>query len=450
MIKFFAVFLIQTLFYYSLGDLFAQVSKNNLNVGLKIIAGVWFSYFVIIPTLFLPVKAGSLAVAFVAVVLALLLVFKINRHLFDEGIAWIKKVKANRIYMTAFVSVCSLLLFIFIIMYVTPLFGHDGKLIYFLKAKILFEEGSRGLFEKYRLIPHNQYPLLFSLQEFLSLSLSFSNDPVYSSVITLILLISVSWAIVSVFDSRSKPLTGIIILLIYLTLPIHYRADNGFISRYADFPISVFLLSLCIAFFINRQIKSSMIFLFSLPLIKNEGYMMFVAFVFVILLFDRKVFTKIKSSKSNLSVFWIGIFALSLSIILKYLRYSAFEETGLKYILNNFLYLIHLPEVLFKAIIEFFNPMNFGIVNIILFVIAILRIKNKTLVQVFLLSGISLLGYGAIICLIGVDFYKTSSEILSRLNYQFALPLIFFTAYGFTFNEENIKTAKISQMKKSK
>ncbi len=451
MIKFIAVFLIQTMFYYSLGALFARVSKNSLSAGLKIIAGVSLSYIVIIPTLLLPVKAGSLTVAFIAMASALLLlILKINRHVLDESIAWIKKIKANRIYMTAFVSVCSLLLFVFIVMYVTPLFGHDGKVIYFLKAKILFEEGSRGIFEKYRLIPHNQYPLLLSLQEFLSLSLSFSSEPIYSSVITLILLMSVSWAMISAFDSQSKLLTGILILLIYLTLPIHYRADNGFISRYADFPLSAFLLSLCIVFFINRQVKASMLFLFSLPLIKNEGYMIFTAFIFVILLFDRRVLAKIKSSKFNLAVFWTGIFVLSLSVILKYLRYSAFEETSAKYILHNFSYLIHLPEVLFKAIIEFFNPMNFGIVNIILFVFAILLVKKRPLLQVLLLAGISLLGYGAIICLVGGDFYKTSSEILSRLNYQFTLPLMFFTAFEFNFSEENIKTAKNESNEKFK
>jgi hypothetical protein len=193
-----------------------------------------------------------------------------------------------------------------------------------------------------------------------------------------------------------------------------------------------------------------MLFLFSLPLIKNEGYMIFAAFIFVILLFDRRILARIKSSKFNLAVFWTGLFVLSLSVILKYLRYSAFEETSAKYILHNFSHLIHLPEILLKAIIEFFNPMNFGIVNIILFVFAILRVKKRPLMQVLLTAGISLLGYGAIICLIGGDFYKTSSEILSRLNYQFALPLIFFTAFEFNFKEDNIKTAENESNEKFK
>lgn len=430
MIKFFFVLFVQLFFYYSLGSLFSKASKNEMSEGMKVLAGIGLSYFILIPIMLLPQRVSSHAAAITAISsVAFLSIVKLRKGAFARSASFLRMVNHSRAYSAAFYSLCALMLIIFIILYVTPLFGHDGKVIYFMKAKLLFEEGAKSIFERYRLIPHNKYPLLLSLQEFLSLSLSFSSDPFYSSVIIFILALAVAWSAVAAFASAGHITWGILFAIVYFSIPIHYMADGGFVSRYADFPLSAFLFALCVSFFAKRQMESSLLFMFSLPLIKNEGYAIFISFVFSALLFNRESLKYIAGKRIDKTILILGASALFFSVILKYLRYSPLEETSFRFLLSNTSYIKHFPKVIFDSVLQFVNPVNFGAVGIAILIYMLFRFRRRPLIDVVFISALSSAGYGIVICLIGGDFYKSAYEILGRLNYQFMLPLLFFAFY---------------------
>ena len=451
MIKYLFVLFIQLFFYYSLGSLFSKASKNQMSEGMKVLAGISLSYLILIPIMLLPQTISSHVAAFTAISLtAVLAIVKLRKHAFSRSASFLRMVNHSKTYSAAFYSLCALMLIIFIILYITPLFGHDGKVIYFMKAKLLFEEGSRSIFEKYRLIPHNKYPLLLSLQEFLSLSLSFSSNPDYSSVIMFIIVIAVAWSTVATFASRGKVMRGFLLAIVYFSIPIHFMADGGFISRYADFPVSAFLLGLCISFYAKRQVESSLLFLFSLPLIKNEGYMIFLSFIIAVLFFSRESIREMAGKRIDKAIMTVGAFVLFFSVILKYLRYSPLEETSFRFLFSNLSFAAHLPKVLFDSFLQFINPASFGAVGIVVLIYSLLRFRRRPLFDIIFIACLSAVGYGIIICLIGGDFYKSASEILGRLNYQFMLPLLFFVFHdSLEVSSDEQKSEEINISKKS-
>lgn len=425
MIKFFGVAAVQTIFYLTLGSLFTYFTKTSLGTGLKIGLGIVISYIFILPLS----AAGSKAAAFFVYSVSFVSVLFFLNRIRKEG--WmkflkrvLKAVSEDRLTLFTVLSVSIILITVAAVFYIIPMFGHDGKLMYFMRAGIIYKERISGLLSSWRLIPHNKYPLLIPLSEFLSLSLAFSSSSVFSSVIFVIMVFAFSLTVLYMYSKMGKIYIGAAVILLFLTIPIQFKTDYGLFSRYADFPLSFFAFYLFFAYSERKNAAAAALFLAVLPLVKNEGFLLMFSFIAAVLIYDRDFLKQYLNDRSKRSALLSAFLILAVSVILRTFMSSPFEETAPSSLLSNISSLRHLPKILFDSILTFIDPRLYGILNIFTAILLIRYFRRKRVKEIIIFFVLSLIGDAIVIALIGGDFYVDSSHVTARLLYQF-IPLMF-------------------------
>lgn len=321
----------------------------------------------------------------------------------------------------AFALLCAVIFFYAVALYITPLHGFDGLMIYGARARIIFRSSITALLDTGILTAHNKYPLMLPLNEYFSCVLNMDFDYNITSIPFIIYIIAFSSTVLHYF--RKKLYLGMILIAIFFLTPLFMMSDAGFVYQYADFLLSIFFFSAFVSIHEN-DLSKGLYLSFMLPFIKNEGWVLLYAILIHILVTNRK--NILKTLCQYKALFVLILINLSVWLFLRHMLNSYIEEISLSGLLSNIYSLKHLFTVTWSFLISSLNPRIWGFSLIIPLIIIVTKKQYRLRNYQFLFyTIIPMSAYIIVSSLIPGDFFIDIGDISYRL-ISHVYPIIFF------------------------
>lgn len=329
--------------------------------------------------------------------------------------------RSGHLQILSFILMASVILYYAFALYITPLHGFDGLMIYGSRARIIYRGTITNLMDSGVFTAHNKYPLMLSLNEYFSCLLNMRFDYNFTSIPFIMYIIAFAGTVVHFF--RRRIIVGMLLIAIFFITPIFMMSDAGIVYQYADFLLALFFFSAFVSMY-EGDIPKCIFVASMLPLIKNEGWVLFIV-VFVHAAFTNR--KQIQDQFRNFpSLFTLITVNLISWLIVRYFLTSYIEEITLSALLCNIMSIRNIFTVIWGFIITAADPRIWGFSIIIPLLLIVLKKRYCKRNYIFILyTLIPVTAYVIISSLIPGNFYTTINDISYRL-LSHIFPIVFF------------------------